>query len=142
MEKKEKKPAVSIDRDGTLIETVEVLTESSQTKLFPEAGRAIAELNRHGFFVIVLTNQPIVEKGILAMEGLEKIHEKLRADLAEGGAHFDGIYTCPHRYRAEGQCDCRKPGLGLIKDAQKDFPIDMDKSGIFCSLPWRSNAII
>lgn len=125
---KGEQPAVFIDRDGTLIEMADVLTEPSQVNLLPNAGRAIAELNRRGFLVIVLTNQPIIEKGLLAMDGLEKIHEKLRVDLAAAGAYFDGIYTCPHRYRAEGQCDCRKPGLGLIKEAQADFPIDMPNS--------------
>jgi len=123
-----KKPAVFIDRDGTLIEQVEVLTEPSQLKLLPGVAEAIADLNRCGFLVIGLTNQPIVEKGLLTLDGLEKIHDVLKATLARAGAHLDAVYTCPHRYRAEGQCECRKPGLKLIRDAQADFDIDMEHS--------------
>lgn len=122
------RPAIFVDRDGTLIELVEALTESAQLKLLPGVGEAIAELNRRGFLVLVVTNQPIVEKGLLTREGLAKIHEKLRTDLAYAGAQVDGIYACPHQYRAEGQCTCRKPGVGLIEQAQKDFLIDMAKS--------------
>ncbi|HUC01306.1 MAG TPA: HAD family hydrolase [Candidatus Paceibacterota bacterium] len=123
-----KKPAVFLDRDGTIVKQVDELTDPSQLELFPGAAAAIAELDRRGFLVIVLTNQPIVEKGLLSPEGLENIHDALRAMLGAAGARLDGVYTCPHRYRAEGQCACRKPGLGLIEQAQKDFDIDMTRS--------------
>ncbi len=120
--------AVFIDRDGTIIEQIDVLTEPSQLKLLPGAAEAIAELNKRGFLVIGLTNQPIMEKGFLTQEGLKIIHETLQKKLAEAGAHLDSIYTCPHSYHAEGQCKCRKPGLGLIEEAQAEFPIDMQNS--------------
>ncbi len=122
------RPAVFIDRDGTIIEQVEVLTEPSQVKLLPGAAEAIADLNRRGFLVFGLTNQPIIEKGLLTEAGLAKIHDALQKMLAASGAHLDAIYTCPHQYRAEGQCRCRKPGLKLLEDAQAAFPIDMSKS--------------
>ncbi len=124
-----KKVAIFIDRDGTIIEQVEALTEPSKLKLLPGAREAIANLKLRGFLVFGLTNQPIIEKGLLTQEGLKIIHEALQQKLAEAGARLDAIYTCPHRYRAEGQCECRKPGLGLIKDAQAEFPmIDMQNS--------------
>ena len=125
-------PAVFIDRDGTIIEFVDVLSESSQVKLLPGAAEAIAELNRRGFLVIALTNQPNIEKGLLTQEGLKAIHDLLQDLLAESGAHLDAIYTCPHRYRPPAdpvpQCECRKPGIKLIQDAQAEFLIDMANS--------------
>lgn len=124
----EKRPAVFIDRDGTIIEQVEVLTDPAQLKLLPGAAEAITDLNRRGFLVFGLTNQPIMEKGLLTEAGLQKIHNALGKLLAAHGAHLDAIYTCPHKYRAEGQCSCRKPGLKLLHDAQAEFPIDMEKS--------------
>jgi histidinol-phosphate phosphatase family protein len=123
-----KRPAVFIDRDGTIIHQVDVLTDSAQIELYSDAAAAITDFNKRGFLVIGLTNQPIIEKGLLALDGLKKIHEFLGAMLAESGAHLDAIYTCPHKYREEGQCECRKPGLKLIKDAQADFEIDMEHS--------------
>ncbi len=124
----EKRPAVFIDRDGTIIRLIDALTSPSQLILLPGAAEAIADLNRRGFLAIGLTNQPIMEKGLLTEQGLAAIHEALQKMLAGYGAHLDAIYTCPHRYRAEGQCECRKPGLKLLRDAQAEFPIDMENS--------------
>jgi histidinol-phosphate phosphatase family protein len=123
-----RRPVVFIDRDGTIIQQVDVLTKPSEVKLLPGAAEAIADLNRRGYLVIAVTNQPIIEKGLLSMEGLEAIHRALRDNLASFGAELDGIYTCPHKYRAEGQCTCRKPGIGLIKQAEAQFSIDREKS--------------
>lgn len=132
MESSKIQPAVFIDRDGTIFEYVEVLSQPSQVKLLPGATEAIADLNRRGFLVIALTNQPIIEKGLLTQDDLSAIHASLQKILAESGAHLDGIYVCPHKYRspADGvpQCECRKPGIKLIQDAQKDFSIDMTQS--------------
>jgi D-glycero-D-manno-heptose 1,7-bisphosphate phosphatase len=124
----EKRPAVFLDRDGTIIKQVEELTDTAQLELIPGAADAIADLNWRGFFVIVITNQPNIEKGLLTQEGLAAIHKALEDKLAASGARLDAIYTCPHAYRAHGQCECRKPGLKLIQDAQSEFPIDMEHS--------------
>jgi D-glycero-D-manno-heptose 1,7-bisphosphate phosphatase len=124
----DKKQAVFVDRDGTIIEQVEALTDPVQLKLLPGAAEAIADLNRRGFLAFGLTNQPIIEKGLLTEAGLKVIHEVLQKLLAKYGAYLDAIYTCPHKYRAEGQCRCRKPGLKLLEDAQAEFPIDTERS--------------
>lgn len=124
----DQKPAVFIDRDGTMIKQVEVLTEPAQVELLPGTGEAIADLNRRGFFVIGITNQPIVEKGLLTMEGLDAIHAKLQEMLSSAGAHFDGFFTCPHRFNPQKECECRKPNPGLIRQAQAKFAIDMARS--------------
>jgi histidinol-phosphate phosphatase family protein len=132
MENLQKKPAIFIDRDGTIIEFVDVLSEPSQVTLLPGAAEAIADLNRRGFLVIALTNQPNIEKGLLTQEDLTAIHDLLQKMLAESGAHLDAIYTCPHKYRLPTdpvtQCQCRKPGIKLIQDAQAEFSIDMASS--------------
>ncbi len=128
----QKKPAVFIDRDGTIIKFIDVLAEPSQVKLLPGVAEAIADLNRRSFLVIALTNQPNIEKGLLTQDGLTAIHNWLQKMLVESGAHLDAIYTCPHKYRPPTdpvpQCKCRKPGIKLIEDAQAEFPIDMANS--------------
>jgi len=121
------KPAVFIDRDGTMIRHIDVLTKPEQVELLPGAGKAIARLNKN-FWVIGITNQPIIEKGLLTIEGLNAIHRKLQELLARDGAHIDEFFTCPHRYHPEKDCDCRKPNPGLINQARAQYPIDMDRS--------------
>ena len=123
-----KHPTVFLDRDGTIIRCVDILTDPVQLELLPGAAEAIAGLNRAGFLVIAITNQPIIEKGLLTLEALDHIHDVLRNKLAAYGAQLDAIYTCPHRYRPERQCVCRKPGTKLVSDAQADFPIDIESS--------------
>jgi len=122
------KPAIFLDRDGTIIEQVDVLNDAAQLRLLPGAAKAIAGLKERGYLVIGITNQPIIEKGLLSHEKLQLIHDALQHMLEKEGARLDAIYTCPHQYRAEGQCNCRKPGTGLIEDAQKEFAIDIEKS--------------
>jgi len=124
----EQQPAVFIDRDGTMIESVDVLTDPAQLRLLPGTIEAIADLNRRGFLVIGITNQPIIEKGLLTLEGLDAIHAKLQEMLSARGAHFDAFFTCPHRYHPEKDCECRKPNPGLIDQARAKFSIDMEHS--------------
>jgi histidinol-phosphate phosphatase family protein len=111
-----------------MIKQVEVLTDPAQVELLPGTAEAIADLNRRGFLVVGITNQPIIEKGLLTLEGLDVIHAKLQELLASHDGHFDAFFTCPHRYNPEKECDCRKPNPGLLVQAQAKFPIDMAHS--------------
>lgn len=124
----DERPAVFIDRDGTVIKQIDVLTDPSQLELLPGVGEAIADLNRRGFLVIAITNQPIIEKGLLTMASLDAIHSRLQEMLSIADAHIDGFFTCPHRYKSDQDCECRKPNPGLIREAQKKFPIDIGHS--------------
>jgi histidinol-phosphate phosphatase family protein len=122
-------PTIFIDRDGTLIKQIDELVSPTQLKLLPGAAEAVAYFKKKKFLVIGLTNQPIIEKGLLNQKGLREIHRALQEMVTvQSGSALDAIYTCPHRYRAKGQCSCRKPGLGLIRRAQARFSIDMTKS--------------
>jgi histidinol-phosphate phosphatase family protein len=122
-------PAIFIDRDGTLIEHIHELVDPSQLKLLPRVAGVVAEFKHRGFLIIGITNQPIVEKGLITPRRLQEIHRALQKMLiAKGAVPLDAIYACPHRYRKKGQCNCRKPRLGLIRRAQLRFPIDMEKS--------------
>ena len=92
-------------------------------KLFPGVGRSIKDLNDAGYLVILVTNQSGVGRGYFSLEMLDKIHEKLRADIAEEGGRLDAVYFCPHH--PDDKCACRKPQLGLIQRATQDFDIDI-----------------
>lgn len=120
--------AIFVDRDGTIIEQREVLTKPSEVRVIPGVAEAIAELKRRGYLVIGITNQPNIEKGLVTLEETAAIHAALQKQLNRSGGCLDALYTCPHKFRPEGQCNCRKPGPGLLEEAQAAFPIDMTKS--------------
>jgi D-glycero-D-manno-heptose 1,7-bisphosphate phosphatase len=113
---------VFLDRDGVLNQKArpgEYITSCEELIVLPGVADAIAALNRSGRKVIVVTNQRGVALGLYSLEELGLIHEKLTRELAAQGAHLDAIYYCPHD---KGQCDCRKPGIGMFERAFRDFP--------------------
>jgi len=123
---KAKRPVVFLDRDGTIINFKEEVRTPSQIHLLRGTGVALRSLSERGFVLVLVTNQPIIEKKVITSAQLKKIHEHLRRVLKKQGAVLDAAYTCPHQYGTN--CTCRKPEIGLIKQAQKDLSIDMKKS--------------
>lgn len=126
-------PGLFLDRDGTVNEEVGFLSSPDDLQLIPGSAEAIRQANECGFKVFVITNQSGVGRGFLTEEQLLRIHETLLTRLAGLNAHIDAIYYCPHhpeavteRYRVA--CDCRKPGLGMLKKAAEEFGVDLRRS--------------
>lgn len=128
-----RRPAVFLDRDGTLTVEAEWVTKSAELRLFPTAAEAIALLSRAGFAVVVATNQSAVARGLVTEAELAEIHAHLERELARGGARLDGVYTCPH-HPSEGsapfrrECECRKPKPGMLLAAARDLGLDLERS--------------
>jgi D-glycero-D-manno-heptose 1,7-bisphosphate phosphatase len=130
-----KRPALFMDRDGTVSEEVGYVNHPSRFRLFPYSAEAIKLLNDNGWLAIVVTNQAGVARGYFAEEVILQIHEQLQRDLETSGAKVDAIYYCAHHpsvgeppYRLD--CDCRKPRTGLIERAAADFEIDLQRSWV------------
>ena len=117
------KPAIFLDRDGTLVEEVNYLSRVEDLRLFPSAAAAIREFKNSGFLVIVVTNQSGIGRGIFDEQAMHAVHRQIQVEL--NGA-IDQFYFCPH-LPCDG-CLCRKPGLGMIRAAQADFAIDLFNS--------------
>jgi D-glycero-D-manno-heptose 1,7-bisphosphate phosphatase len=119
--------AVFLDRDGVLAEAIVRDNKAyaplslDEYRLVDEASRQVARLRAAGFKCLVFTNQPEVSRGLLDPELLEEMHALLRAEIP-----VDAVYTCPHD--AEDECDCRKPGTGMLKAAKRDWNLDLEKS--------------
>jgi len=118
--------AVFVDRDDTIAKDVPYCSDPEDLVLFPGVGRSIRRLNEAGYLVIVITNQSGVARGCFTEDRLKEIHERMRADLAKDGARVDAIYYCPHLPGAG--CECRKPEVGMIMEALRDFDIDISSS--------------
>jgi histidinol-phosphate phosphatase family protein len=129
--------AVFLDRDGTIIPDKDCLRRPEDLELFPHAAEAIHQLNLAGWRTVVVTNQPVIAKGWCTEAELKNIHNKLESLLGREHAFLDRIYYCPHhpekgfageRPELKIQCDCRKPGIGMIQRAVKDLNIDLAAS--------------
>jgi D-glycero-D-manno-heptose 1,7-bisphosphate phosphatase len=125
--------AVFLDRDGTVIEDIGYLSETSRIRILPGAAEAIRLLNDNGFKVIIVTNQAGVARGYFTESRANEINEKLRQLLAGQGSIVEKIYHCPHhidgiveKYKRE--CNCRKPNPGMIQQAARELDIDINNS--------------
>jgi len=123
-----RRPAVFVDRDGTLNREVHYLRRVRDLRLIRGAAEGIRRLRRAGFAVVVVTNQSAVARGLLDVSGLEEIHDVLRARLASQAAGLDGVYVCPHHPDWTGTCRCRKPAGGLVHRAVRDLELDLPRS--------------
>lgn len=125
--------AVFLDRDGTINEEVGYLSDLSDLRLIPGAGAAIKRLNDSGMKVVLVTNQSGIARGYFSEALLQEIHDRLEQLLRDEGARLDAIYYCPHHPSSGNShytrdCDCRKPGTGLIDKAARDLDIDVKHS--------------
>lgn len=113
-------PLIILDRDGVINEDSDAYIKSVDEWIpIPGSLRAIAKLNRAGYFVVVVTNQSGIARGLFTLETLNQIHQHMiDAAAAEGGA-IDTIFFCPHG-PADG-CECRKPKAGLMRDVEARF---------------------
>jgi len=118
--------AVFLDRDGTMNRDVPYCRRPEDFELFPNTARAIKRLNESGYKVIIITNQSGVARGYFTEETLARIHQKMLDQLAEGDAHIDGIYYCPHH--PDDNCDCRKPKPKMVLQAAQEHDIDLHES--------------
>jgi D-glycero-D-manno-heptose 1,7-bisphosphate phosphatase len=120
---------VFLDRDGVLNRKLPegaYVSDWAQFQWLPGAVEAIARMNRAGLTVIVVSNQRGIALGRVSVQQLELIHDQMRTHLGRQGARLDAVYYCPHD---QGECNCRKPGIGLFEQAAKDFPqIDANNS--------------
>ena len=132
-----KQKAIFLDRDGTINKYVGYLRTPEQFELLDGVGEAIRKINLSGYLAIVVTNQPVIARGEVTVDGLQEIHNKMETMLGKEGAYLDGVYYCPHHpdkgFAGEVEefkivCECRKPKAGLLLQAAKDFNIDLSQS--------------
>jgi D-glycero-D-manno-heptose 1,7-bisphosphate phosphatase len=116
------RPAVFLDRDGTLCEEVGYLNHITRLQIFPFAAAAVRRLNQAGFPVIVVTNQSGASRKIFPESLIAQVHERLSAALASQGARVDAYYYCPHQ--KSDNCSCRKPLPGLVERAAREHNLN------------------
>lgn len=134
-----KQKVIFLDRDGTINHYVGFLRTVDQVMLEPNAAEAIRRINESEYLAIVVTNQPVVARGECTFEELGRINKRLYTLLGKEGAYLDGLYFCPHHpdsgFSGEVRelkidCNCRKPKIGMLQQAEIDFNADLSQSWI------------
>ena len=138
------RPAIFLDRDGTLNELVGFVNHADAFRLYPWAAEAVRLVNRSGYLAVLVTNQSGVARGFTTEELVGVIHARLAGVLEEAGAHLDGVYYCPHGH--PGTCTCRKPQPGMLLRAEKELGVDLSRSYVIgdsyadMELAWNAGA--
>jgi D,D-heptose 1,7-bisphosphate phosphatase len=126
------RPAVFLDRDGTLIKHVHYLSDPAKVSLLPGAAEALKRLRRAGFARVLVTNQSAIGRGMLAVSRLDEIHTELNRQLALQGVSIDGIYYCPDAPKGDDRTVVenpdRKPGPGMLLRAAAELNLDLKAS--------------
>jgi len=123
--------AVFLDRDGTINEEMGYINHIDRFVLMPGAAAAIRSINESDLKAVVVTNQSGVARGYFPKELIDQVHQKMSDLLQKEGAFLDGIYTCTHAPSSKGEsggCGCRKPKIGLMKQAAQELNLDLEKS--------------
>jgi D,D-heptose 1,7-bisphosphate phosphatase len=119
---------VFLDRDGTLIVERDYLSDPDGVELIPGAAEAIAELQRAGFAVVLVTNQSGIARGMFTLDDYRAVAARLEEMLTSAGVTLDGTFFCPHHPDVSGDCACRKPGTGMHMDASRELGLDPGRS--------------
>jgi D-glycero-D-manno-heptose 1,7-bisphosphate phosphatase len=124
------RPAVFVDRDGTLIDDPPpgYLRDPEQVRLLPGTAAAIRRLHQLGMAVVVVSNQAGIARGLVSWDAYHAVAERMIRLLSAEGASLDGVYICPHAPELDGECPCRKPRLLLYQRAIADLGLDPVRS--------------
>ncbi len=120
------RPAAFFDRDGTLIEDEQYLSDPDRVRLRPGAAAAVRRARALGAAVVVVTNQSGIGRGMYTEADYDRVRARVDALFAEAGAPIDATYHCPHA--PDAGCACRKPGIALYQQAASEHALDLARS--------------
>lgn len=129
------RPALFLDRDGVIVEEVHYLHKIRDMRVMPGAVRVIANANRRGVPVVIVTNQAGIGRGRYGWAEFIDVQEAMLDELADDGAFVNAVFACPHHAEGvppynEKDHPARKPNPGMLFAAAEIMPIDLSGSWI------------
>jgi D-glycero-D-manno-heptose 1,7-bisphosphate phosphatase len=122
-----RRPAIFLDRDGTLSHEVGYVNHPGRFRLYPWSVDAVRAINRASWLAVVVTNQAGVARGYFPESVFAEVQATLRRDVEAGGARFDAVYACLH-HPSVGEA--RKPRPGLLRRAESELGADLRRSWV------------
>jgi D-glycero-D-manno-heptose 1,7-bisphosphate phosphatase len=133
--------AVFLDRDGVLNRNVlnpntgeyESPGKAEELELVPGVLESLARLQKAGYLLFLVSNQPNYAKGKNTLEELQGVHASLAKSLDDAGIAFTEFYYCFHHPKGivashAGPCECRKPSTFFLNKAESDFGVELSHS--------------
>jgi histidinol-phosphate phosphatase family protein len=120
------KPAIFLDRDGTIIEERNYLADPDEVKLLEGAAQGLLALGSHDLPLVIVSNQSGIGRGYFSIAQAQAVQNRLEELLAREGVTIAGWYRCPHD--PSDRCACRKPLPGMIFAAARELSLDPSRS--------------
>jgi D-glycero-D-manno-heptose 1,7-bisphosphate phosphatase len=120
--------AAFLDRDGTIIEDVHYLADPEDIKFLDGAIEGLQRMKQAGFKLVVVTNQSGIARGLYSIDEYRAIEARMEERLRAHDVVLSGVFFCPHHPDFTGPCDCRKPGLGMYRNARRNLGVDLAHS--------------
>lgn len=121
------KPGVFFDRDGVINVNRSDYVKKWDEFIFEEdVLPSLKDLAGSQFSIVIVSNQSAIGRGLMDVESVEEIHERMLAEIVRNGGRVDAVYYCPHT--PSDRCSCRKPKPGLLLQAAKELDIDLARS--------------
>ena len=132
--------ALFLDRDGVLDDLVfypshgewESPRHLRDLTMRENIAEPLQQASRAGWLLFVITNQPSYAKGKCSLEDLEEVHARVMQELSGAGVKITKDYVCFHHPESKlegyGACECRKPKPFFLKEAAREFDIDLKRS--------------
>jgi len=121
-----KRKTIFLDRDGTIIEDIPYLNDPDKINYLPNVFKALKNLREAGYSFVIVTNQSGVPRGLVKIENLHEIHNRIQREFSKHGIEFLEFYYAPHL--PDSQHHTRKPNPGMLLLASDKFDIDLSKS--------------
>lgn len=122
------RPALFIDRDGTLIDLVDYISTPEEVRPIAEAVALCARAHALEIPVVMVTNQSGIARGYYDWRHFATVQQAVIAAVVAGGAQIDAVYACPAL--PDSDAACRKPNPGMLLAAAEDLAIDLASSWI------------
>lgn len=122
------RPAVLLDRDGTILVEKNYLADPADAELIPGAAEALRRLADAGFALVVVSNQSGIARGLYGEAEYRAVDARMRELLRQHGVEIEASYHCPHHPDFTGPCDCRKPAPGMFERAIRELGLAREGS--------------
>ena len=121
--------AVFLDRDGVINQNrVDHVKDWSEFRFLPGAPEAVARLSQAGVCVFIITNQAIINRGMVSRETVDWINRRMVEEIERHGGRVEAVAYCPHR--PDERCSCRKPQPGLLVDLARRYGLDLREAAV------------
>lgn len=120
-----KNRAVFLDRDGVINEDYGFVHDVKRFKFIQGSIEGLQLISKKGYKLIIVTNQSGIGRGYYTEEDFKRVNEYMLEELRKKGVMIHKVYYCLHK--PEDNCECRKPGIKFIREAEKEFNLDLRK---------------